>query len=129
MTAAEHLSVQQFPIEKLAAMTSKDFDRPMRDIEPLLRARDEESGRPPVDIWVNHMREHGIREPVHIEGTFPMEHQGEVIAHMPDMVRDGHHRYVAARLAGLTHVPGIYHTPVKDSLGIYRYPSLGQELR
>jgi hypothetical protein len=126
MTAAEHLNPQQFPIEKIAAMTSKDFDKPMHSIEPDVRARDEESGRPPVDIWVDHMRQHGIREPVHIEGGYPIETHGEVIAHMPDMVRDGHHRYVAARLAGLTSMPLVYHAPVKDSRGIHRYPSLGQ---
>lgn len=110
-------------------MGSKDYDRPMHQIQRVVQAQDTQMGQPNrLDDLADSIRDHGVQEPIHVEGKRDIESMGKVIASFPDSVRDGHHRVLASQRAGATHVPVFYHKPVKDSRGITRYPTLGEEV-
>ena len=114
MTASEHLSATQFPIEQIHNMYSGDFHSPMRSVRAEMRdeyksyLRDPEGGYDPhpkdiehggPDNYVSHLakdiKQHGVREPITIRNE--------------NVVAQGHHRYLAAVEAGLTHIP-VRHT-------------------
>lgn len=104
-----NLSPVQFPLADMHSMYSSDFESKMSSVGPAMRSeyrayvregggydvhpKDIEHGGP--DNYVSHLAEdikkNGIREPIEVRGG--------------NVVTQGHHRYLAAVKAGLTHVP------------------------
>lgn len=113
--SSEHLSPGQFPIEEVHNWTSSDFGTKMKSVGPMLRSeyaghqRGESGGHYDVhaadiahggpDGYVAHLAkdvaERGITNPIAVRHN----------ADAPPTVMNGHHRYLAAVKAGLTHIP------------------------
>jgi hypothetical protein len=115
--SAEHLNAAQFPIEEVHKWTSSDFGTSMKSVGPMLRSeynhwastgeeniargdphsQDIKHGGP--DNYVAHLAEdikqHGIKNPISVRHNRDAQ----------PTVMQGHHRYLAAVKAGLTHVP------------------------
>lgn len=115
MSSPEHLNARQFPIEEVHNWTSADFGTKMKSVGPMLRSEyaghlrgetsyhydvhqaDIDHGGP--DNYVAHLAkdiaERGIQTPISVR------HNTDA----PPSVMQGHHRYLAAVQAGLTHLP------------------------
>ena len=105
MTAVDHLRQEQFtqnktymvPISMVDRMQSGDFPgKTMRGVMrlPADERRGYRTDKHDEAEFVAHVREHGVREPLLVQQTA----RGATVV-------DGHHRYAAARKAGVTHVP------------------------
>lgn len=105
MTAVDHLHQEQFtqgktymvPIDTVSKMQSGDF--PGKTMSGVMRMPADERRGYRTDkhdeaAFVEHVREHGVREPLLVQQTA----RGNTVV-------DGHHRYAVARKAGVTHIP------------------------
>jgi hypothetical protein len=109
VSARDHLSVRQFPVEGLKRAVANDFDETLgRDLPDIYAGSYQQK-------LTEHIKKHGIKEPIDLAAPNPEERRYQILT--------GHHRSAAAISLGLSHAPAEIHEAVRDEAGNYTYPS------